>query len=53
MEGRAAVTRHKNKNFTHNEKGTPAGGDVKGNATDALIKRVLFTTDCRAQAGLT
>lgn len=53
MEDRAAVTRHKHKNFAHNEKGTPAGGDVKGNATDALIKLVLFTTDCRAQAGLT
>lgn len=42
VEGRGAVTRHKNKTslIIKKKKGTPAKGTVEGNITDALIKLV-------------
>lgn len=52
MEGKRCCHRHNNKNLAHNKKRMPAEGDVKGNATDALIKLASCTIDCRSQVGL-
>ena len=40
MEGSFAVMKLRNKSLTHDKRGMPAEGNMKGITTDALIKLV-------------
>ena len=52
VEGRVAVTGHKNKKLPQNKKIMPAEGNVKRNTADALIELVSFTIGCGSQVDL-